>query len=121
MIQFTPAALVEVDRLRRRQANPDDYLRLQIKSGGCQGQSYDFTFVSHPSPGDYLVSGGIAIAGEHLTTLQGLAVDYAEDLMGGNFRFDNPQATENCGCGASFRTIDRTHSIDLLTAHAAPT
>lgn len=104
MIQFTPAALAEVDRLRRRQANPDDYLRLQIKPGGCQGQSYDFTFVSHPSSGDYLVRGGIVIAEEHLTMLQGLAVDYAEDLMGGNFRFENPQATENCGCGASFRS-----------------
>jgi iron-sulfur cluster assembly protein len=107
MIHFTPAALTEIDRLRRRQANPEDYLRLQVKSGGCQGQSYEFTFVSHPATGDYLVNGGIAIAQEHLASLHGLAVDYAEDLMGGNFRFDNPQAVESCSCGASFRMDDR--------------
>jgi iron-sulfur cluster assembly protein len=104
MIQFTQAALIEVDRLRHRQANPEDYLRLQVKSGGCQGLSYSLTFVSHPAPGDYLASGGIAIAEENIASLHGLAVDYAEDLMGGNFRFDNPQAREICGCGASFRT-----------------
>jgi iron-sulfur cluster assembly protein len=107
MIQFTPAALVEVDRLRCRQANPEDYLRLHIKSGGCQGLSYDFTFISYPAPGDYLVNGSIAIAEADLASLHGLAVDYAEDLMGGNFRFDNPQATDICSCGASFRIGDR--------------
>lgn len=103
MIQFTPTALLEVDRLRRRQANPEDYLRLQVKPGGCQGLAYHLTFVHHPAPGDYLLGNGIAIAEENLTSLQGLSVDYAEDLMGGNFRFDNPQATEICGCGSSFR------------------
>jgi iron-sulfur cluster assembly protein len=103
MIQFTPAALSEVDRLRRRQANPEDYLRIQLKSKGCLGQGYDLKFVTHPAAGDYLLKGGIAIAEQDLLTLQGLSVDYAEDLMGGNFRFDNPQAIEICGCGGSFR------------------
>jgi iron-sulfur cluster assembly accessory protein len=34
--------------------------------------------------------------------LNGLTVDYTEDLMGGGFRFHNPNATHTCGCGNAF-------------------
>lgn len=34
--------------------------------------------------------------------IQNLTIDYSEDLMGGGFRFNNPQATVTCGCGNSF-------------------
>jgi iron-sulfur cluster assembly protein len=34
--------------------------------------------------------------------IQNLIIDYSEDLMGGGFRFTNPQATLTCGCGNSF-------------------
>jgi iron-sulfur cluster assembly protein len=104
MIQFSPAALAEIDRLRLRQATPEAYLRIALQSKGCQGISYSLTFISQPPTQDYLVQGSIAIEAESLETLRGLSVDYAEDLMGGNFRFDNPQAIQTCGCGISFRS-----------------
>ncbi len=103
-MQFSSAALAEIDRLRLRQATPEAYLRIALQPKGCQGTSYRLTFVSQPLPQDYLVQGSIAIAAESLESLQGLSVDYAEDLMGGNFRFDNPQAIETCSCGISFRS-----------------
>jgi iron-sulfur cluster assembly protein len=34
--------------------------------------------------------------------LNGLTLDYTEDLMGGSFRFDNPNAKQTCSCGHSF-------------------
>ncbi len=104
MIHFSPAALAEIDRLRRRQATPAAYLRLALHPAGCLGLSYSLTFVSQPPPQDYLVQGSIAIESASLDRLRGLSVDYAEDLMGGNFRFENPQAAETCGCGISFRS-----------------
>ncbi|MBD0303495.1 MAG: iron-sulfur cluster assembly accessory protein, partial [Tolypothrix sp. T3-bin4] len=36
--------------------------------------------------------------------INGLTIDYSEDLMGGAFRFQNPQAVATCGCGNSFST-----------------
>jgi iron-sulfur cluster assembly accessory protein len=108
MIQFTPAALTEVDRLRHRQAIPQDYFRIQIQAGGCLGLSYRLGFVHEPAQDDYVMQGGIAIACEDLAMLQGLSVDYAEDLMGGNFRFENPQASSLCGCGSSFSPVVRS-------------
>jgi iron-sulfur cluster assembly accessory protein len=108
MIQFTPAALTEVDRLRHRQATPQDYFRIQVQAGGCCGLSYRLGFVHQPAQDDYIIQGGIAIACEDVAMLQGLSVDYAEDLMGGNFRFENPQASSICGCGSSFSAVLRS-------------
>jgi iron-sulfur cluster assembly protein len=108
MIQFTPAALTEVDRLRHRQATPQDYLRIQVQTGGCLGLSYRLSFVHQPAEDDHVIQGGIAIACEDLAMLQGVSVDYAEDLMGGNFRFENPQASSICGCGSSFSPVVRS-------------
>jgi len=36
--------------------------------------------------------------------LKGAQVDYVENLMGGGFQVNNPNATNSCGCGHSFRT-----------------
>ena len=108
MIQFTSAALTEVERLRHRQAIPQDYFRIQVQPGGCLGLSYHLSFVSQPAQNDYVMQDGIAIACADLEMLQGLSVDYAEDLMGGNFRFENPQASNICGCGSSFSLVLRS-------------
>ena len=34
--------------------------------------------------------------------LYGLQLDYSEELIGGGFKFFNPNAEESCGCGSSF-------------------
>ena len=34
------------------------------------------------------------------------SIDYVDNIMGGGFRIDNPNATTTCGCGHSFRTED---------------
>lgn len=39
-----------------------------------------------------------------LPLLAGSQVDWVENLMGGGFSVNNPQATSSCGCGHSFRT-----------------
>jgi iron-sulfur cluster assembly protein len=36
--------------------------------------------------------------------LMGASIDYVDNLMGGGFRIDNPNAVSTCGCGHSFRT-----------------
>jgi iron-sulfur cluster assembly accessory protein len=41
---------------------------------------------------------------DYANSLAGLEIDYTEDLMGGGFRFKNPQAVKTCSCGHSFAT-----------------
>lgn len=44
----------------------------------------------------------IVVDAHSLPYLDGLMLDYTEDLMGGGFRFHNPNAVQSCGCGNSF-------------------
>jgi iron-sulfur cluster assembly accessory protein len=34
--------------------------------------------------------------------LYGLQLDYSDALIGGGFKFFNPNAEDSCGCGSSF-------------------
>ena len=43
-----------------------------------------------------------------LPLLQGSQIDYVENMMGGGFSVNNPNATSACGCGSSFRTDGKT-------------
>jgi len=44
----------------------------------------------------------VVIDDQSLDYINGLMLDYSEDLMGGGFRFHNPNAKHSCGCGNSF-------------------
>ncbi|RCJ34168.1 hypothetical protein A6770_17670 [Nostoc minutum NIES-26] len=103
MIHLSPTAASEIGRLKSKQ--PHALFRLAVKPGGCCGWFYDMSFDEAVKAGDRLIElNGIkaVIDAESLDYVNGLALDYSEDLMGGGFRFHNPQAIATCGCGNSF-------------------
>ena len=104
-INLTQAAASEIKRLQSKRRNANAQLfRLAVQSGGCSGISYTFGFDEAVKPDDTLYEcNGIAVLvdAQSLTYLNGLTLDYSEDLMGGGFRFYNPNAKESCGCGNS--------------------
>ncbi|MBH8577886.1 iron-sulfur cluster assembly accessory protein [Nostocaceae cyanobacterium CENA369] len=103
MIHLSPAAAIEIGRLKLKQ--PHALFRLAVKPGGCSGWFYDMSFDEAVEVGDRLLElNGIQVVvdAESLNHIHGLALDYSEDLMGGGFRFHNPQAIATCGCGNSF-------------------
>lgn len=105
MIHLSQSAIEEVMRLRSRQRNPQIFFRLGVQAIGCSGLSYvtKFDEVLQPEDQIYDCDGiQVAIDSQSLTYLNGLTLDYSEDLMGGSFRFHNPNAAKNCGCGISF-------------------
>ncbi|MBW4662697.1 MAG: iron-sulfur cluster assembly accessory protein [Chroococcus sp. CMT-3BRIN-NPC107] len=106
MITISPTAIKEISRLKSKVANPEALFRLQVQPGGCSGWIYQLNF-DKPTPSDRLYeSNGISIVvdSESVKHLNGLTLDYSEDLMGGAFRFHNPNALTFCGCGNSFTT-----------------
>ena len=108
MFRLSPTAITEVKRLRAKH-NPNTLFRLQVQSGGCSGLFYDLKFEQEVGPGDYLYDcSGIPVVvdAQSLNYISELTLDYSEDLMGGGFRFHNPNATALCGCGNSFSTSD---------------
>jgi iron-sulfur cluster assembly protein len=61
------------------------------------------------SKGDFIFNAyGVKVVVDPLSInyLRGASVDYVEDMMGGGFKIDNPNATRSCGCGSSFSTED---------------
>jgi len=105
MISLSRTAVGEIERLKLKQQAMDISLRLQVLPGGCSGLSYQVRFDQQTQPDDHIYeSHGVQIVVDSysLNYLDGLTLDYSEDLMGGAFRFHNPNAIQTCGCGNSF-------------------
>jgi iron-sulfur cluster assembly accessory protein len=112
MINLSQAAATEIKRLKSKQQNPNVRFRLAIQAGGCSGWFYDMSFDTLVKEDDIVVECqdiSVIIDAQNLNYVNGLQVDYSEDLMGGGFRFHNPQATTTCGCGNSFSTSTPAH------------
>ena len=106
MISLSKAAASEIRRLKLKRQNLETRLRLGVQRGGCAELYYTIDFDETMNSGDrvYECDGISVIVDEQsLNYITGLTLDYSEDLMGGGFRFHNPNAIENCGCGNSFR------------------
>lgn len=105
MVALSPAAAREIRRLQTIRKQPDSSLRLSIKIGGCSGLYYVLDLEPEPQASDRRYeSNGITIVADEQSNnyLQEMQLDYSEDLMGGGFRFHNPQAIATCSCGHSF-------------------
>ncbi|MDZ8106083.1 MAG: iron-sulfur cluster assembly accessory protein [Nostoc sp. DedQUE12a] len=104
MIHLSQAAASEIVRIKSKQ-QPNVLFRLAVKPGGCSGFFYDMSFDEAIKVGDRVFDFDeiqVIVDAESLNQLKGLTVDYSEDLMGGGFRFHNPQAIATCTCGNSF-------------------
>lgn len=82
------------------------YLRLAVKPGGCAGRSYDMVVDRKLNTGDKIiyVNGELQVITdpESAQYLDGLNIDYSDDLVESGFRLSNPNAQHSCGCGSSF-------------------
>lgn len=82
-------------------------VRVFIKSGGCSGYQYGMAIDDRELEGDLIVvDRGIKLLVDQMSLplLRGSEVDFVENMMGGGFTVNNPNATSSCGCGHSFRT-----------------
>jgi len=110
-IRLSPAAIAEVNRMKSKHPNPAALFRLGVQAGGCSDLYYTLSLSETAPSDDRLVDCDgvqVAIDAQSWQYLEGLTLDYTEDLMGGGFRFNNPNATSSCGCGNSFAMSDRS-------------
>jgi iron-sulfur cluster assembly protein len=104
LVRLTEPAGAKVAALIARDRQ-GEFLRIAISGGGCNGLSYKLRFVAAPKRGDILVrSAGAAVLVDPKTALylKGTEVDYSDKLIGGGFKFANPNAKASCSCGDSF-------------------
>jgi iron-sulfur cluster assembly protein len=82
-----------------------EFLRIRITGGGCNGLSYKMKFVGDGKVGDITVlSEGVRLLVDSKTALylRGTTLEFSDKLVGGGFKFSNPNAKASCSCGESF-------------------
>ena len=105
MITLTEVAEKELRRLVSEQDSPNLALRVFVSPGGCSGMSYGMAFDEDLQEGDQVFDHeGVKICVDEMSAmyLEGSEIDYANQLMGGGFTINNPNAVRSCACGQSF-------------------
>jgi len=80
-------------------------LRVGVKGGGCSGFSYllDLTETVKETDESFYQHGvKIVCDPKSILYLNGVTINFKDEIMGRGFVFDNPNATSSCGCGSSF-------------------
>ena len=108
MINLSETAANEIKKIIAEQGLPaaETRLRVGVKGGGCSGFSYMLDLTEEPKGevDEELESQGVKILVDmksHLY-LDGVEIDFKDEVMGRGFVFKNPNATSTCGCGSSF-------------------
>lgn len=107
-ISLTERAACELKELIVSQQKTGAALRIWVAGGGCSGLSYGMALDDgQPEEGDNIFEQDglkIYVDGLSLQYMSGSTVDYVDDMMGGGFKIENPNAVSSCGCGSSFKT-----------------
>ena len=81
-------------------------VRVAVKSGGCAGMSYVMEYSKKINPNDEVIEDKgvkVFIDPAAVMYLLGTEMDYKKDQFSSSFVFNNPNETERCGCGESFK------------------
>ena len=112
----TETAIREISQIIKQQELDPEKIRLRVgvKGGGCSGFSYllDLTETEKETDesweykveenGEPAASVRVICDPKSYLYLNGTTVDFKDELMGRGFVFNNPNATNTCGCGSSF-------------------
>jgi iron-sulfur cluster assembly accessory protein len=85
-------------------AEKGDGLRLLVERGGCAGMQYGMK-IDHRADGDAVFGGDgsrVYVDLESLKFLDGVELQYSDDLTDSGLKIVNPNAARSCGCGTSF-------------------
>jgi iron-sulfur cluster assembly protein len=90
--------------MQQEQVTNKHALRVGVKGGGCSGFTYILGFDEKKAEDDEFISNGIQVIMNkaHAIYLVGIEIDFQDGLQNRGFTFNNPNATESCGCGTSF-------------------
>ena len=81
-------------------------VRIGVKSGGCAGMSYVMEYTNEENPNDEIVQEKgvkLFIDPAAVMYLLGTEMDFKKEQFSSQFVFNNPNETERCGCGESFK------------------
>ena len=81
-------------------------VRIGVKSGGCAGMEYVLEYAKQINPNDEMIEDKgvkVFIDPSAIIYLIGTEMDFKKEEFSSSFVFKNPNETERCGCGESFK------------------
>ena len=81
-------------------------VRVSVKTGGCAGMSYVMDYTKEVNPNDEIIEDKgvkVFVDSSAVMYLLGTEMDYKKEELSSSFVFNNPNETERCGCGESFK------------------
>jgi iron-sulfur cluster assembly protein len=103
-ITMTDAAKSKISALLIQRQTPDHYVRIGLQGGGCSGYMYKYDFIDQPEEKDKIFRFDdvkICVDIKSYLFLNGMEIDYEEDLLKSGLVFNTPAAKRTCGCGES--------------------
>lgn len=103
-ISLTPAAARHIEKSLAKRGSGLG-LRLAVKTSGCSGFAYALEFVDTANADDECFeTAGVTVIVDRrsLGMLDGTELDFVREGLNEGFKFSNPNARANCGCGESF-------------------
>jgi iron-sulfur cluster assembly accessory protein len=105
-LTITDNAMQEVKKfIEAESLGTDGGLRVRVVPGGCSGFQYAMNLEEAAAETDEVVEkDGVKVFVDMFSAqyLNGVEIDYVNNVMGSGFTFNNPNATGGCGCGSSF-------------------
>ena len=103
-IKITKKAISYIRKLR---VETKDVLKFGVKSGGCNGFEYNVEITPEKKLDkfDRIINQDgvkVAIDGLSFMYIKDLKIDYEKTILSSGFKFENPNATNSCGCNKSF-------------------
>lgn len=104
-VSLTEGAIKQLQSIQKEMEVPEGHkLRVGVKGGGCSGYTYVLGFDEKKETDEEYEVGGIRIVMNkaHALYIMGMEIDFIDGLENRGFKYNNPNATDTCGCGTSF-------------------
>ena len=106
VITLSERAAERVKEIIAQAKEPILGLRVGVASGGCAWMSYVMEYAKKLNPNDEIIEDKgvkVLIDPKAIMYLLGTEMDYKKEELSSTFVFKNPNETERCGCGESFK------------------
>ena len=107
IIKLSKNAAIRIKEIMANAEKGSIGVRVSVKAGGCAGMSYVMEYTNELNPNDEIIEDKgvkVFVDSAAIMYLLGTEMDYKKDELSSSFVFNNPNETERCGCGESFKT-----------------
>lgn len=106
IIKLSQNAAERIEAIMSKAEDKTIGVRVGVKSGGCAGMSYIMEYAKDVKPNEEIIEDKgvkVLIDPKAIMYLLGTEMDYKAEKFSSQFVFKNPNETERCGCGESFK------------------